>query len=138
MTGPVRDVPALLRGCDPVLHEGVFAFTAVPHGADLHGLDVVATMREARATTVVLPEERALAAGLPILFRAAWITLAVPSDLEAVGFTAAVAAALAGVGVACNVIAGAHHDHLFVPFALASVAMARLRALQSEARAGPA
>ena len=138
MTGTSRDVRALLRGCDPVLHEGAFVFTTVPHGTGVAGLDVVATMREAEATTVVLPEARAAAAGLPAMFRAAWITLTVPSDLHVVGFTAAVAAALAEVGVACNVIAGAHHDHLFVPWATADVAMARLRAAQAEARSAPA
>ncbi len=52
---------------------------------------------------------------MPILFRSAWITLTVHSDLQAVGLTAAFAAALAQADIPCNVVAGAYHDHLFVP-----------------------
>jgi hypothetical protein len=44
------------------------------------------------------------------------ITLMVHSALEGVGLTAAVAAALAEVGIACNVVAAFHHDHLLVPW----------------------
>jgi len=54
----------------------------------------------------------------------------VPSDLAAVGLTAAFAQALAAVGISCNVLAGAHHDHLFVPVDRATDALAALRALQ--------
>ena len=63
------------------------------------------------------------------LFR--WITLSVPSDLTAVGLTAAVSRALADSGVACNVIAGHHHDHLLVPVESAGTAMEVLQALQA-------
>jgi uncharacterized protein len=69
---------------------------------------------------------------LPILFRAAWLTLSVHSDLQAVGLTAAVAAALARAGVACNVIAAAHHDHLFVPLEAADAALVALNALSRD------
>ena len=43
------------------------------------------------------------------------VTLRVHSSLAAVGLTAAVATALTGVGISCNVVAGYFHDHLFVP-----------------------
>jgi len=61
------------------------------------------------------------------------ITLQVHSDLEAVGLTAAVATALADHDVACNVIAGFHHDHLFVPWPLREQALAILQALAHDA-----
>ena len=51
---------------------------------------------------------------LPYDFRAAWLSLGVHSALDAVGLTAAVATALARHGIACNVLAGFHHDHLLV------------------------
>ena len=44
---------------------------------------------------------------LSVLFRAAWISLTVHSDLEAVGLTAAFSTALGQAGVSCNVVAGA-------------------------------
>jgi len=119
---------------NPVLHDGTFVFVSVPVATDLRGLDVVATMREQEGLSLVLPEAQALARGLPILFRAAWLTLTVASELQAVGLTAAVAKALAGAGIATNVIAGAHHDHLFVPVELGGAALATLRRLQEQAR----
>jgi uncharacterized protein len=67
--------------------------------------------------------------GLTILFRAAWITLTVHSDLAAAGLTAAVSSALFEQGISCNVVAAAHHDHLFVPENCAEEALAVLKAL---------
>ena len=118
---------------NPVLHEGVFVFVSVPVVLDLDGLDVVAAMREDEGWSLVLREADARARGFPILFRAAWITLTVASDLHAVGLTAAVAQTLAAAGIACNAIAGAFHDHLFVPVAQSAHAMSALRALQDTA-----
>jgi hypothetical protein len=80
-----------------------------------------------------VPEEQAVAAGLPVLFRAAWISLTVHSDLDAIGLTAAFASALGQAGISCNVVAGAFHDHIFVPVAQAQQALAVLRALQQDA-----
>ncbi len=98
-------------------------------------LTPLATFREAEGLTVVLDEAAATQAGLPVLFRAAWISLTVHSDLEAVGLTAAVATALTHAGICCNVLAAACHDHLFVPVDAAQQALACLRALQRDAMA---
>ena len=54
------------------------------------------------------------------------------SSLAAVGLTAAFAKALAGEGISCNVIAGFHHDHLFVAEADAERALTRLQRLAAE------
>lgn len=75
----------------------------------------IGAFQEAEGLTIIIEESRAIELGIPILFRAAWITLEVHSDLAAVGLSAAVAAALAREKIACNIIAAAHHDHLFVP-----------------------
>lgn len=58
------------------------------------------------------------------------------SALEAVGLTAAVALALTDAGISCNVVAGFHHDHLFVPFGRAAEAVAVLEALAAESGTG--
>jgi uncharacterized protein len=62
------------------------------------------------------------------------ITLNVYSALDGVGLTAAVAGALAAEGIACNMIAACHHDHVLVP-ADSGRAMAVLLALQHAAGA---
>jgi len=53
----------------------------------------------------------------------------VTSALDAVGLTAAVATTLTSDGIACNVVAGFHHDHLFVPVEKAANAISALTAL---------
>jgi uncharacterized protein len=130
---PHSELSLLLRAMAPVLHEGVYVFASLPHGAGLSALDAIATVHEEEGMTVVVAEEAAQRMGLPILFRAAWITLTVHSDLQAVGLTAAFAGALAEAGISCNVMAGACHDHLFVPVEKARKALAALRRLQNTA-----
>lgn len=84
--------------------------------------------------TLILSEDQAFMRGLPVMFRCAWITLNVHSDLNAVGLTAAFAKALGDDGISCNVVAGAYHDHIFVPFELAGRAEAALRQLQQSSK----
>jgi len=133
MDRPITDLNLLLRTLEPVLNEGVWAYAQAPAGADLAALAPAVTVREAEGLTVVVPEATAATHGLAVLFRAAWITLRVHSDLQAVGLTAAFAGELGRAGISCNVVAGACHDHLFVPADRADAAMAALRALQRRA-----
>ncbi len=133
MPKPISDLSELLRSIAPRRNPGVYVFAVVPFGADLSGVSAVATFREAEGLTVVAEETEAVRANLPILFRAAWITLSVHSDLQAVGLTAAFATALADAGISCNVVAAVHHDHIFVPVQDAERALDRLRALQDAA-----
>ena len=133
-TSPIADLAVLLASMQPELHAGTWAWCALPPGTPgsvVDAVDAIATMREAEGLTVVVAEAEAVARGWPIAFRSAWITLSVHSDLAAVGLTAAFARALGDAGVSCNVIAGVHHDHLFVPVARAADAMAALHALQA-------
>jgi hypothetical protein len=130
MSEPVSDLAELLRTLRPVLNDGTYVFAVLPHDADSSALEPLATFRENEGVTVVVEEERARLAGLRVLFRAAWITLTVHSDLQAVGLTAAVAGALTRANISCNIIAAAHHDHVFVPAESARAAVEALQALQ--------
>lgn len=121
---------ALLATLSPRLHEGTYVFVCVPAEADFTSLDVIASVRETEGVTLVVREEHATSLGLTPLFRASWILLGVDSELSAVGLTAVVSRALASEGIACNVIAGAHHDHLFVPEHEGPRALALLEGLQ--------
>lgn len=86
----------------------------------------LATVVEREGRTSVVPVAAAVAAGAPVGFVGVWLTLTVWSSLEAVGLTAAVSSALADAGIACNVIAGYHHDHLIVPVERADEAVSVL------------
>lgn len=95
------------------------------------GDGVWAVVGEPEGTTAVVAVEAAERRGWPVGFRAAWLTVAVHSSLEAVGLTAAMAAALAERGIPCNVLAGYFHDHLLVPLERADEAVVALEALAS-------
>ena len=127
-----RDLTRLLSGMRPVLNPGRFVFTTVP-GPVPPGIQPVVTVAEAEGRTLVLPQHEADAAGLGYDYVAGWITLRVTSALDAVGLTAAVAGELAEAGLSCNVVAGYHHDHLFVPYDQAPSAVAVLAALARRA-----
>ena len=127
----ISDLSQLLAGMEPSLREGVWVFGILPAGVPLDAEGIVASIREAEGMSVVMEEAAALRAGVLPVFRAAWITLTVHSDLQAVGLTAAFSAALGEAGISCNVVAGTHHDHLFVPVEKAADAMAALRKLQA-------
>ena len=90
-----------------------------------------ATITESEGLTSVVPVDDARAVGAPVDFEAAWLTLTIWSSLDAVGLTAAVSRVLADAGIACNTIAGYHHDHLLVPAERADEAVRLLRGLSS-------
>lgn len=129
MSNAVSNLAELLHSMNPALNRGVYAFVSLRDGGVPERIEPIATFRENEGLTLIVEEQQAKDAGLPILFRAAWITLTVHSDLHAVGLTAAVATALAEAGISCNVVAAAYHDHLFVPVESASQAIAILQAL---------
>jgi hypothetical protein len=134
---PVSDLTTLIASLSPRLNSGVFAFISVDGKDKPAWENVVAAIREPEGLSLVVPLEAAEQLGAAILFRAAWITLTVHSDLQAVGLTAAFSRALADVGISCNVVAGAYHDHIFVPHEQASAAMAVLVSLQQSAALDP-
>lgn len=130
--GGLRDLGALLRGLEPRLRPGRHVFVVVPDRPD-PGLDPLLVFREDEGTTLVLTQQDADDAGLAYDLVTAWITLQVHSALDAVGLTAAVSTALTQAGISCNVVAAAHHDHLFVPHDRADEAVAVLRTLSDAA-----
>ncbi|MGW6837122.1 ACT domain-containing protein [Streptomyces sp. NPDC054949] len=123
------DLRKLLSGVRPELNEGTYVFCTVPGPTAPDGVTPVATVLEPEGLTLVLRREDADAAGLAYDYTAGWITLRVHSALDAVGLTGAFAAELAAHGLSCNVIAGYHHDHLFVAAERAAEAVAVLEGL---------
>lgn len=121
MTGTVRDRSAMIAGMSPALQPGRWAF--VTSDDPVLRARAIATIRETEGLSLIVPAD--LAPGASAM---AMITLEVPSALDGVGLTAAVATALAEAGIPCNMVAGHHHDHVFVPTAMAGAALAILAA----------
>ncbi|MCX5425110.1 ACT domain-containing protein [Streptomyces sp. NBC_00078] len=122
------DLSKLLSGMRPELDPGRYVFTTV-EGDIPAGVAPVVTVAEPEGLTLVVRQEEADVAGLAYDYVAGWITLRVVSALEAVGLTAAFARELADAGLSCNVVAGYHHDHIFVPHEQAEQAVAALNGL---------
>ncbi len=104
----------LLETLQPRLNVGDYVFCIIN---DLTTIDInkaLLIFRELEGITIVLKKELADNYKLEYSFIASWITLSVYSSLEAVGLTAAFSKALSENGISCNVIAGYHHDHIFV------------------------
>jgi uncharacterized protein len=132
----VTDLPTLLRTLAPVVRDDEWVFCWLADvAARAHADAALASIREDDGVSLVLPREHARAHGLPDAPAFRCITLTVHSSLEAVGLTAVVATALAARGIAANVIAGARHDHVFVPAARAEEVLTVLRGLSARASA---
>lgn len=132
---PERDLAGMLSGLAPRLEPGVFVFCTMEDGARAGRAIEAATamVRESESLSLVLPAAEARRLGFRDDLPMRCITLEVNSALDGVGLTAAVATALAGRGIACNVVAGFYHDHLFVPACRAREALDALAALAPKA-----
>lgn len=102
-----------MSALNPSRVEGTYTFHSTT--GRIPAAHVQAIVVEDEGTTVVLEVGEAEKLELESTGRFAWITLGASTDLDAVGITAAVSGALAQRGIACNVLAGFHHDHLLVP-----------------------
>ena len=132
---PISDAREMISRMEPVPQPGEFIFcsTADPaiFGAALPV--AMASLREAEGMSLVLPRDAAESFGFDDGIPMRCITLMVFSALDGVGLTAAVASALAAQGIPCNMMAGFHHDHIFVPSGMEDRAIAALRTLQRDA-----
>jgi GNAT superfamily N-acetyltransferase len=131
-----RDVAAVLSALVVARRPGSYAYVGDDGRVDPSRC--LAVIVESEGRTAVVDLDHAVELGLEPAFAAAWITIEAETALDAVGLTAAVATALADAGIACNVLAGLHHDHLLVPDAEADRAVQVLEALRGSHRPGRA
>ncbi|WP_375768969.1 ACT domain-containing protein [Archangium gephyra] len=126
----------LLRSMRPVLREGEFVFLTTRQSLrEAAALEPLGLFHEEEGLTLILPREKADAAGLPYSAVFRMLTLSVHSSLEAVGFLAAITARLAARGISVNPVSAYFHDHLFVPSARAEESLALLVELAGYAAA---
>jgi hypothetical protein len=130
----LTELSAILATLDPELLPGEFVFCSLPQSklSDAFRFDPIASIEEREGLSVVLRRETAEANSLGFAVVLRCITLNVCSDLAAVGLTSVFATRLAAHRISANVIAGFHHDHLFIPSPDAENAMQLLRAIQAE------
>jgi hypothetical protein len=114
MTGE-SNLKTLLREMKPQLVPGEFVFCSIQED-ELESVNLpLFVFQEPEGITIVVTKEVANQHGLS--YESTWgmVSLTVHSNLEAVGFLAAVTNHLAKAGVSVNVVSAYHHDHLFVP-----------------------
>ena len=91
----------------------------------------LASFAEPEGLTLVITRESADREGLAYEGSFRCISLQVQSSLDAVGLTAAVTGELAAHGISANMIAGYHHDHVFVLSRHADLALSLLESMSS-------
>ena len=102
----------ILGALRPSVRQGSFVYVTLPTPPEV---EAYARIVEDEGITLVVDQSTADEHGWEYEGVFAWITLQVHTSLSSVGVTAAVATALARVGISCNVLAGYYHDHLLVP-----------------------
>lgn len=126
-----RALEQLLGAMAPVLHAERLVIISTQEDIPLRRVgDLLGVFHEGEGTTLVLPVDRVVQMGF--LHEPVWrrITLNIHSDLQAVGFLAALLPELARAGISVNVFSAYYHDHLLVPEERAEEAMTLLEALQ--------
>ena len=109
----------------PRLNEGTFIFLSGRENL-LPDTESILVFRELEGYTHVISTLDAKRLKISYDKAWSWITLDLHSSLSMVGLTAAFSSALSRESIPCNVVAGFHHDHLFVPYELADRALSIL------------
>ena len=127
------DLPTLLRTMTPELQDGEFVFcTIAPEQLSYLTCEPLCQFREPEGMTLILSRQQAEECHVDYTYVSRMITLTVHSDLEAVGFLAAITAKLAEHDISVNAVSAYYHDHLFVPTDRAHDAMRALLELSGE------
>jgi len=127
-----RELSYLLKNMEPVHVPGSYIFAAVSQEIlENLGSTPLLVFREKEAITVIVMRE--IAEEHSLSFESVWslISLAVHSDLEAVGLLAKITSVLAEAGITANTVSAFYHDHLFVPEQRVSDTLSLLRNLSN-------
>lgn len=124
----------MISGMTPVMRPDLYIFATMTDPDLITELspEAISTFKEDEGVSMLIPLDLAKESKLAVDHPMRCITLNVYSSLEGVGLTAAVASALGENGIACNMVAAFHHDHVFVPSEMGERAMEVLMTLQSQ------
>lgn len=122
----INNLDVLLKSMEPELISGEFVFCTF---LEQQSFDYLLSFKEKEGWTYVVSKQ--IADQLKLSYPATWamISLNVHSDLEAVGFLAALTPKLAEQGISVNVVSAFYHDHLFVPTEKKDQALAILKSI---------
>ena len=111
----IKNLSTLLKSMKPELNKDKFVFCTT--NKDLN-ISLIPKMifNEKEGTTFIIRKEQADKNHLEYNGVWALITLTIHSDLNAVGFLAAITKKLAESNISVNAVSAYYHDHLFVPF----------------------
>ncbi len=126
-----KNLDVLTQSMTATLVDGTYVFVTRPDNQVPEGLNVRMVFQEAEGTTLILLKTEAEAHRLTYEFPCRMITLNIHSSLEAVGFIAKIATALAEADMGVNPVSGFYHDHLIVPAGREFDAIDILRKLSS-------
>ena len=128
-----RNLDTLPKTMQPQLADGKWVFRTSKSGFDVATLESAILMfREAEGMTIIRPASTT-DVGLPTW---AMVTLSIHSDLEAVGFLAAITTSLAAMDIPVNAVSAYYHDHIFVPYERRDDALECLRCMMRETECG--
>ena len=120
-----------MKNLNPFLVEGEFVFASVDKHElkDLDGIPLL-VFHESEGTTIII--EKSIADQHEISYDSTWalITLKVQSSLTTVGLLKTITQKLGDNNIPVNVVSAVYHDHLFVPFEKAALALKLLKELQ--------
>lgn len=111
-----KDLNKLLKSMNPILDSREFVFcTLQKNELEKINFSPICQFQEKEGITFILEKSEAERNNLKFIYPCKMITLAVHSNLNAVGFLAVVTAKLSDNQISVNVISAFYHDHLFVP-----------------------
>ena len=128
------DLKMLLRNMEPIVVPGEYVFCSIQE-SQLEELEYpLLVFKESEGPTVIVT--KVLAEKNELDFSSSWglVSLSIHSNLEAVGFLAAITSHLAEVGISVNIVSAFYHDHLFVPYERVDEAMSILLDLSNSSR----
>ncbi len=109
------DLKKLLRNMEPVVVQGEYVFCSIEEGQLDYLEKPLLVFRENEGPTVIVTKQAAVQHGFS--FDTIWglISLSIHSNLQSIGFLAAITTQLAKAGISVNAVSAFYHDHLFVP-----------------------
>ena len=99
-----------------ILNKGEYVFCSIIDINQISINNIISSFKESEGYSIIISREEAIKNNLPFYFISAWITLDIESTPDSVGLTSSFSKKLKKAGISCNVVAGYHHDHIFVPY----------------------